>query len=73
MNELISAEAFKWFLTVLTVALSAWSLSDVIKLIRMRGADPADPVVRDKRFGYTMGVVIGMIGMLGVLRFHGIV
>ena len=32
-----------------------------------------DPLVRDRRFGYAMGIVIGLIGVVGCLRFHDVV
>jgi hypothetical protein len=35
--------------------------------------DPGDPSVRDRRFGYAMGVLMGTIGVIGALKFHGIV
>ena len=33
----------------------------------------SDPVIRDKHFGYVMGIAIGVIGVLGCLKFHGVV
>ena len=74
MNELMSDNAFKWFLTFLTGGLaSAWFIYDSINLIRTRNADRSDPVVRDKHFGYVMGILIGIIGVVGCLRFHDVV
>jgi hypothetical protein len=74
MNELVSPTAFKWFLTILTGGLAgAWFIYDSINLIRTRDADRNDPVVRDKHFGYVVGLVIGVIGIVGCLRFHGVV
>jgi hypothetical protein len=29
--------------------------------------------VRDRHFGYVMGIIIGALGVLGCLKFHGVV
>ena len=72
--ELVSPHAFKWFLTILTGGLAgAWFIYDTINLIRSRNADRSDPVMRDKHFGYVIGIVIGIVGVLGCLRFHDVV
>ena len=42
-------------------------------LLKLRGADFSDPVIRDRRFGYIMGMVICTIGLWGCLRFNGVV
>ena len=74
MNELMSPNAFKWFLTILTGGLAgAWFIYDSINLIRTRNLDRNDAVVRDKHFGYVIGILIGIIGVVGCLRFHGVV
>jgi hypothetical protein len=71
--NLMSDIAFKWFITFLTGGLAAtWFVYDSINLLRLRGADRRDPLVRDKRFGYLMGLVIGAVGIIGCLRFHGV-
>ncbi len=73
MNELMSAGAFKWFLTALTGGLAgSWAIYDTINLIRIRRADRKDPLVRDKIFGYFVGIAIGVIGVIGCLRFHDV-
>lgn len=74
MNEIMSPDAFKWFLTILTGGLAgSWVIYDVINLIRIRHANKRDPLVRDKIFGYLMGIVIGVVGVYGCLRFHDVV
>lgn len=74
MNEVMTAGQFKWFLTILTGGLAAtWVLYDARNLLKLRGKDPTDPVVGDKRFGFLIGIAIGIIGVVGVLRFHGVV
>jgi len=74
MNELMSPTAFKWFLTILTGGLAgAWFFYDSFNLIRTRNHDRSDAIVRDKHFGYVIGILIGIIGVVGCLRFHGVV
>ena len=74
MNELMSPNAFKWFLTILTCGLAgAWAIYDTINLIRTRNLDRNDAVVRDRHFGYVMGMIIGIVGVVGCLKFHGVV
>jgi hypothetical protein len=74
MTELMSANAFKWFVTFLTGGLAgSWLIYDAINLIRFRNLDRRDGVVRDRQFGYVVGIVIGIIGIVGCLRFHGVV
>jgi hypothetical protein len=73
-DPIVSETVFKWFLTIFTAGLAGtWFFYDAYKLVRLASADRRDPVVRDKRFGYAMGVVIGFIGVWGCLRFHGVV
>jgi hypothetical protein len=73
-SELVSQTAFAWIVTVLTGGLAgSWFVYDLINLIRVRHADRRDPLIRDRRFGYVMGIVIGLAGVLGCLRFHDVV
>lgn len=70
---LMSNEAFRLVLSLLTgVVAGVWAIHDVVFFARLRGADRRDPLVGDKRFGYAMGVVIGTIGVVGTLRFNGV-
>ena len=70
--EPMTETQFHWFLTLVTGGVSAiWFISDARKLIRTGNKDGADPTVRDQRFGYTMGLLIAMIGMLGSAMFMG--
>jgi hypothetical protein len=72
---LLSDTAFRILLTVLTGGVAGlWLLHDAVCLVRLvRLREPRrDPLVGDKRFGYAMGVVIGMIGVIGTLRFNGV-
>ena len=71
MNELVSNTVFVWFLSLFTgLVAGTWLVYDGIKLFWLRDADKTDPTVHDKRFGYSMGMVIGLIGVLGVLKYH---
>lgn len=73
MNEVMSPLAFKWFVTILTGGVAGtWFFYDAYKVWRLRHADQTDPVVRDKIFGYTMGVIIGALGVIGCLKFHDV-
>jgi hypothetical protein len=70
---IISDHAFLWFVTVLTGGFAGlWVIYDVINLYRTRNGDRSDAIVRDKHFGYVMGIIIGLVGILGCLRAHGV-
>ncbi|MEO8549811.1 MAG: hypothetical protein ABI678_07550 [Kofleriaceae bacterium] len=63
---------FRWFLTLLTGGVSfVWFIFDARNLARTRGLSSADPKVRDRRFGYVMGLVIATIGVLGSAKYQG--
>lgn len=69
-DPLISTGAFHWVLTAAVGVVSTlWVAHDILFLSRLRGADGADPLVRDQRFGYVMGIVIALIGVVGSLLF----
>jgi hypothetical protein len=71
---LVSDELFRVLLTVVTGGVAAvWAVHDIVFIARLRGADRRDPLVRDKLFGYSMGIVIGMIGVIGTLRYNGVI
>jgi hypothetical protein len=63
---------FRWILSILILAGALWALFDVVKLSRTRGKDARDPLVRDERFGYAIGIVIGLFAISGLLRYHGV-
>ena len=72
-DQILSADGFKWFLTLITgIVATLWFLYDSINLIRTRKLERSDAVVRDKHFGYVMGILIGLVGMYGSLRFQGV-
>jgi hypothetical protein len=71
MTQLLSPTGFKWFLTLITgIVAGGWFVYDAINLMRLRADDPKRG---DKRFGYLMGMTIGVIGVLGCLKFWNVV
>lgn len=72
--NIVSQTAFEWFVTAVTGGVAgAWVIYDARNLFVTRNDDRQDPIVRDKHFGYMMGIVIGLVGVFGCLRFHGVV
>jgi len=74
MIELVSPITFKWIMSILTALASTWALYDVVHLTRLvrNHAPTSDPLVRDKYFGYAMGIAIGLLGYAGILRYHDV-
>lgn len=71
--NLVSDTVFRLLLSLITGGVAAaWVIHDLILIARLRGKDRRDPLVADKRFGYAMGIVIGMIGVIGTLRYNGV-
>jgi hypothetical protein len=69
---LISDPAFRAILSAVTGGVGAvWVIHDIVLLAKLRGVRRG-PLVGDKRFGYAMGIVIGMVGVVGTLRFNGV-
>ena len=70
---LVSDHAFRLLLSLITGGVATgWTIHDIVLMARLRGADRKDPLVADKWFGYAMGIVIGMIGVVGTLRYNGV-
>lgn len=70
---LVPESVFRLFLALVTGGVAAaWIVHDVVLIARLRGADRRDPLVADQRFGYVMGIVIAIIGIVGTLRFCGV-
>lgn len=72
MSELPDG-VFRALLSLITGgAAGVWLVHDAVLLARLPRSEPArrDPLVRDKRFGYAMGIVIGLVGIVGTLRFN---
>lgn len=69
--NILSQTFVTWFVTVGTMALSVvWLVYDTRNLLRLRGADRKNPLVRDKLFGYVIGIITAIVGIVGVLRYH---
>jgi FtsH-binding integral membrane protein len=63
--------AVMWACAIPTAILATlWLAYDLRNLTKLRGADMTEPLNRDKRFGFLMGIVIGVVGIVGVLRYH---
>lgn len=73
MTKLLSDTGFRIFLSLLTAGVGVvWTLNELRLMNRLRGKDRRDPRVGDQWFGYTIGIVIGVIGIVGTLRFNGV-
>ena len=67
----MSPTTFDWFVSIITLALAGpWLVYDAFNMVKLRNADGSDPVVHDKRFGYVIGMLIGIIGVIGVAKHH---
>ena len=70
-DHVVSHTVFVWFMTLFTgIVAGTWFVYDALKLYWLRNADKTDPTVHDKRFGYAIGMIIGAIGVIGVLKYH---
>ncbi|MEO6776692.1 MAG: hypothetical protein ABI467_27370 [Kofleriaceae bacterium] len=66
----MSDYAFAVFITIITGGVSfVWFCLDLRNLVLARTLDGSDPSVRDRRFGYSMGLVIATIGVVGSAKF----
>jgi hypothetical protein len=71
--KILSDEGFKLFLSVVTAGVGVvWTLNELRLMSRLRGKDRADKRVGDQWFGYAIGILIGVIGIVGTLRFNGV-
>lgn len=69
--NIISDYAFKVFLTVnVAVVAGIWGTLDTLRVFRTRKAE--DPT-GDKRFGYFIGVGVGLVGALSCLLFWDVI
>jgi hypothetical protein len=72
-TELVSDPVFRGFISAMTGGVAGfYGVVDAIRFARMCRADGRDPVVHDKRFGYAIGVAVGLVGVIGTLRFNGV-
>jgi hypothetical protein len=69
--NLVSPAAFELFNTLaLGIVAAAWLAYDARNLVKARTDDRGDPLVRDRLFGYVMGIVIGVVGVIGVVDHY---
>lgn len=67
---IVSHSAYVWFVSVFT-GLSAgyWVVVDAYRLRVALAGDRTDLEVKDRIFGSTIGLLIGLIGVGGVLHY----
>ena len=71
--NIVSETVFRWMITGLTAGVGGtWGVIDGSRLWRLRNAGP-DPLLGDKRFGYGVGVAIGIVAILGCLMFWNVI
>lgn len=72
--NLVSETAFRWIVTGLVAGVGGtWGVIDGRRLWRLRNVPAGDPLLGDKRFGYGVGVAIGIIAVLGCLMFWDVI
>jgi len=73
VNEPLSQHTFDIILTMLVVCVCApWLIYEIRNLSRALKQDGSDPVVRDRRFGYSIGILIAVVGIYGSLKYNGV-
>lgn len=69
--NLVSSTSFEMFCSVATAGLGGvWLAYDLRNLARALREDRRDPLVRDRLFGYVIGMIIGAVGVVGVVAHH---
>jgi hypothetical protein len=72
MTDPMTPNQFLWLLTLATGGVSAlWLLWDISNLRKALKLDMSVAGNRDKRFGYSIGIVIAMLGIVGSARAQG--
>ncbi|HVV85730.1 MAG TPA: hypothetical protein VHE35_21875 [Kofleriaceae bacterium] len=67
---IVSESAYLWFVSLATgLAAVYWIGIDTWRLRKALAADRKDPAVRDRIFGSSLGLVVGVVGVVGVLHF----
>jgi hypothetical protein len=70
-EHLVSHTVFVWFISLMTgLVAGTWFVYDALKLWWLRKEDGRNPTIHDKRFGYSIGIFVGAIGVLGILKYH---
>ena len=71
--NLISDTAFRVWMTAMTAGVGGtWMIIDARRIWKLRDADPSDALANDKRFGYGVGVAIGVVAIIGCLMFWNV-
>lgn len=70
-DHLVSDQFFHGFVTVFTLLLATWAFYDIVKWGRLKGQDPSDPLVKDKKAGYLLGIALGIVATVGALMYQG--
>lgn len=68
---IVSQTVFVWFCTVMTVGgAGSWLLVEIYRLTKLLREDRSRPVIRDRLFGTLIGFAVGIIGVVGMIRYH---
>ncbi len=72
--NIVSDYVFRVFITAMTAGVGGtWMVIDARRCWQLRNADRSDLLTNDKRFGYGMGVAIGVVAILGCLMFWNVI
>jgi hypothetical protein len=65
---IVSQAHYEWFLSAITGVVAAyWIGIDSYRLWKALRMDRSDLAVRDRVFGSSLGILIGIVGVLGVI------
>lgn len=68
---IVSHEIYIWFVSVLTCGTGvSWLVVDTVRLRRALAEREATPARHDRIFGSIIGLIVALIGLVGVLRYH---
>lgn len=68
---IVPHEIYIWFVSVLTFGTAgSWIVVDIVRLRRALAEREDTPARHDRIFGSIIGVVVGLVGVVGVLRYH---
>ncbi|HVK77828.1 MAG TPA: hypothetical protein VM734_31195 [Kofleriaceae bacterium] len=68
---IVSHDTYMLVCALLTGLVAAyWIVIDTVRLRAAMREDRADAVTRDKLFGSSLGIVVGIIGVVGVLKYY---
>lgn len=68
---IVSQHVFIWWCTIMTAGVAgSWFFVELFRLNRVLREDLSRPTVRDRLFGSLIGLAVGLIGVLGMVRYH---